>query len=82
MAHRAAMNRWQEFYWLQSRHSPWGSFGPRFLDMNLLEHGGPVEVAEKTATRTVMRARLPPWCPTAVKCRSGVARARGRGAES
>lgn len=59
------MNAWAQFYWAQSRSAPLGTFGPALLDQNLREWGGPVALLEKTRTRTLATARLPPWCARA-----------------
>ena len=55
------MNPWQRFYWKQALSSKMGQFGPRYLDLNLKEHGGPVEFLEATRDRSLCRARLPRW---------------------
>ena len=56
------MNNHASFYWLQSRGSKAGAFGPALLDQNLQEWGGPVSLIEKSQNHTVATARLPPWC--------------------
>ena len=56
------MNTHAQFYWLQSRGSKAGAFGPALLDQNLREWGGPVSLIEKSNNHTVATARLPPWC--------------------
>ena len=58
----ARMNPHAQFYWLQSRGSKAGAFGPALLDQNLREWGGPVSLLEKSKNHTVATARLPPWC--------------------
>ena len=42
------MNNHASFYWLQSRGSKAGAFGPALLDQNLREWGGPVALLEKS----------------------------------
>ena len=61
----ARMNPHAQFYWLQSRGSKAGAFGPKLLDQNLQEWGGPVALIEKSKNHTVATARLPPWCARA-----------------
>ena len=56
------MNNHASFYWLQSRGSKAGAFGPALLDQNLQEWGGPVSLIAKSKNHTVATARLPPWC--------------------
>ena len=52
------MNNWAQFYWLQSRGSKAGAFGPALLDQNLQEWGGPVALLEKSKNHTRATARV------------------------
>jgi len=54
------MNNHASFYWLQSRGSKAGAFGPKLLDQNLQEWGGPVALIEKSQHHTAATARLRP----------------------